>query len=311
MTQTILGAGGAIGVELARQLTAYTSDIRLVSRNPQKVNEGDVLVAADLTDSAQTDAAVAGSDVCYLTVGIPYNTKLWQTTWPGIMRNAVTACMKYNTKLLFFDNVYALGADAVGHIIEDAPINPSSKKGEIRAEVTQMILDEMEAGRLDGMIARAPDFFGAIGENSVLIGLVYDNLVKGKKAQWLCDADVVYTAGYVPDMARGTAMLGNTADAWNQAWNLPVDGRKITAREWVQLFSDELGVDAGVQVLPSWMMRIVGLAIPAVRETVEMRYQYDRDYYFDSTKFNTRFDYVPTTHGDAVRETVAGLRGSQ
>ena len=37
--QTILGAGGAIGVELARSLKAYTDNIRLVSRNPKKIND--------------------------------------------------------------------------------------------------------------------------------------------------------------------------------------------------------------------------------------------------------------------------------
>jgi hypothetical protein len=31
MKQTILGAGGAIGIELARALPAYTNDIRLVA----------------------------------------------------------------------------------------------------------------------------------------------------------------------------------------------------------------------------------------------------------------------------------------
>jgi len=38
--QTILGSGGAIGIELAKALTAYTLDIKLVSRNPKKVNNG-------------------------------------------------------------------------------------------------------------------------------------------------------------------------------------------------------------------------------------------------------------------------------
>ena len=39
--QTILGAGGAIGTDLAKELTAFTKKIRLVSRNPQKVNDTD------------------------------------------------------------------------------------------------------------------------------------------------------------------------------------------------------------------------------------------------------------------------------
>lgn len=33
--QTILGAGGSIGTELAKELINYTKDIRLVSRNPK------------------------------------------------------------------------------------------------------------------------------------------------------------------------------------------------------------------------------------------------------------------------------------
>ena len=36
--QVILGAGGAIGNDLARELTKYTDKIRLASRNPKKIN---------------------------------------------------------------------------------------------------------------------------------------------------------------------------------------------------------------------------------------------------------------------------------
>ena len=48
------------------------------------------------------------------------------------------------------------------------------------------------------------------------MNLIYDNLSKGKKAQWFCNADVVHTMGYVPDLAKGTAILGNTPEAFNQ-----------------------------------------------------------------------------------------------
>ncbi len=39
--QTILGAGGAIGIELAKALPKYTDNIWLLSRNPQKINDKD------------------------------------------------------------------------------------------------------------------------------------------------------------------------------------------------------------------------------------------------------------------------------
>ena len=59
MKQTILGSGGAIGIELAKALTAYTTDIRLVSRNPKKVNPNDEVFPADCT----VVAAGANSDL--------------------------------------------------------------------------------------------------------------------------------------------------------------------------------------------------------------------------------------------------------
>ncbi|SMH69333.1 hypothetical protein LCUFL03_370011 [Latilactobacillus curvatus] len=40
----------------------FTTDIRLVSRNPKKVNADDQLFPANLLDAAQTDRAVAGSE---------------------------------------------------------------------------------------------------------------------------------------------------------------------------------------------------------------------------------------------------------
>jgi nucleoside-diphosphate-sugar epimerase len=60
-----------------------------------------------------------------------------------------------------------------------------------------------------------------------------------------------------------------------------------------------------VFVLPMWLIKILGLFIPFMREMPEMMYQYDRDYFFDSTKFNTRFNFVPTSYPEGVKQTVA------
>jgi putative NADH-flavin reductase len=78
MKQTILGAGGAVGIELAKALTTYTTDIRLVGRNPKKLNSTDQLFQADLTNRDQVFKSVEGSQVVYLMVGFDYKTKLWQ-----------------------------------------------------------------------------------------------------------------------------------------------------------------------------------------------------------------------------------------
>src|SRR5579863_812205 len=113
--QTILGANGAIGIELAKALKTYTDKIRLVSRNPKKVNESDELFAADLTDADQVDKAIAGSEVVYLTIGFEYTLKVWQKNWPKLMSDTLASCKKYKSKLVFFDNVYMYDKSAIPH----------------------------------------------------------------------------------------------------------------------------------------------------------------------------------------------------
>ena len=310
MKQTILGAGGAIGIELAKALTKYTDDIRLVSRNPAKINPNDELFTADLTLREDVFKAIAGSGIVYVTIGFAYKAKVWSAQWPSFMKNVIAACVQYNAKLVYFDNVYAIGGDNVRHITEDSPISPCSKKGKIRAEVNQLLLDAIKYRNLNAIIARSPDFFSAVKANSMAMILIYDNLIKGKKAQWLCNAHKIHTMGYAPDLATGTAILGNTPDAFNQIWNLPTDPEKITGEGWVNLFAKEMKTGNTYQVLPNWLMKILGLFIPIMRELPEMNYQYDRDYFFDSSKFNNRFNYTPTTNKEAIKQTVAKLQES-
>lgn len=312
MKQTILGAGGAIGIELAKALTAYTSDIRLVNRNPKKVNQTDSLFPADLSKKSEVFKAIEGSAIIYVVVGFPYKTSVWKELWPAFIQNVIEACLEYNSKLVFFDNVYAIGGNNVNHITENSPISPVSKKGEIRAEVNRLILENIKKNQLQAIIARAPDFFGGTSrQNSVIMNLVYDNLVKNKKAQWFCNAKIVHSIGFVPDLAKGTAILGNTPEAYNQIWNLPTDPQRITGEEWIQLFAKELSKQNKFTVLPNWLVKVIGLFVPIMKELAEMNYQYDRDYYFDSSKFNEYFKFTPTSNAVAVKQAVEQMKESE
>ncbi len=303
--QTILGAGGAIGIQLAKSLKSYTSDIRLVSRNPKKVNETDTLFSADVMDKKQLFNAVKGSKVVYLTIGFDYKTKLWQEVWPVFMQRVIDACIEHQSKLVFFDNVYMVGGDNVRHITEDSPFSPTSKKGEIRARLDNMILEKINQGKLEAVIARSADFYGAEGANSVLMELVYKNLAKGKKAQWLFNATTKHSFTYTPDAGKATAMLGNSKDAYNQIWNLPTDPNSLTGEEWISLFANEMGKSNKYQLISSFMIRLAGLFVPIMGEFYEMRYQYDRNYFFDSSKFEKHFNFKPTTYQDGVREILS------
>jgi nucleoside-diphosphate-sugar epimerase len=305
--QTILGAGGIIGKELAKSLPRYTDQIRLVSRSPRKVNPNDEIISAELLNSDQVMKAVQGSEVVYLTAGLPYSLKTWQSQWPVIIDNVIKACINHNAKLVFFDNVYAYGRVA-GWMTEETPRSPSSKKGEVRKKIDDMIMDEVKSGNLKAIIARAADFYGPNTPLSFVNVTVFDNFKKGKKAQWLINDKVRHSLTYTPDAGRATAILGNAASAYNQVWHLPTDMNVLTGKEFIENVAKDFGVKPQYMVLPRWMIKMGGVFNGIIRESVEMLYQNDSDYLFDSHKFEQAFKFKATPYSQGIQETVQSMK---
>ena len=154
------------------------------------------------------------------------------------------------------------------------------------------------------MIARAPDFYGPGNQNSYLIQVVYNNLIKGKNANWFINANKQHSFIYTPDAAKACALLGNTPESYNQVWHLPTDDHTLSGQEWLDLFNKEMKTDKKLSILPMFLIRILGIFMPFMREMPEMMYQYDQDYFFDSTKFQKRFDFTPTSYQAGVKQIV-------
>ena len=306
--QTILGAGGAIGTPLAKELKNYTDKIRLVSRNPKRVNETDELFPIDVNDLTQIDKAIAGSDVVYVVIGFEYKLSVWQKIWPTFMKAVIDACKAHHAKLVFFDNVYLYDKSAIPHMTESSPVHAPSKKGAVRQQLHEMIMNEVEKNTLTALIARSADFYGPDNKTSALNIMVADNLMKGKKAQAFGNVDKIHTYTYTPDAARATALLGNTADAYNQVWHVPTTRDKLTSRQLIQLIADQLKAEAKIQMVPVWMIKILGLFIPIMKEFPEMIYQNEQDYIFDSTNFEQRFGIAATAPEEGVSILIESLK---
>jgi nucleoside-diphosphate-sugar epimerase len=303
--QTILGSGGAIGVELAKALLAYTKDIRLVSRSPEKVNASDEIMPADLLNKEDVRKAVQGSSVVYVTVGFPYKAKIWEQCWPAFITNVIAACEEYNAKLVFFDNIYMYDPAFLNGMTEETTMNPCSKKGKVREKLVNMIQDEIKTGKLTALIARSADFYGpGIKNTSMLNETVIKPLSKGGKANWMSSVNFKHSLTFTPDAGKATALLGNTDDAFNQSWHLPTASNPFTGKELIDIIAFELKVKPKYQSVSKFMVRVLGIFIPIMREMVEMMYQYDRDYVFDSNKFEKRFNVKPTPYLDGIKETI-------
>jgi len=303
---TILGAGGPIADELARILVAQGTRLRLVSRNPKPL-PGVETRAADLTELDQAIRAVEGSSIVHLLVGLKYSLKIWQESWPRIMANTIEACKRANARLVFFDNVYMYGK-VIGPMTEDTPYNPTSRKGEIRARIATQLMEEVRAGHLTALIARAADFYGPKNKHSVPNVLVFEPLAERSTPSWLVNADVPHSFTLIPDAARGLAMLSASGFAWNQVWHLPTAPAPLTGRQFIELSAQEFNRPPKFRVLSRPILKLVGLFNSDIREMYEMLYQSDSAYLFDSTKFARAFNFSGTPYSEAIRLAAASYK---
>jgi nucleoside-diphosphate-sugar epimerase len=301
--QTVLGADRIIGRELSRCLPKYSDRVRQVSRSPKRVNATDELFSADLLDAKATADAVAGSAVTYLVAGLKYDHKVWEEHRPKVMRNAIDACKRHGSALVFFDNVYAYGR-VDGVMTEDTPYNPRSRKGEVRARIATMLMDEVKRGELRAMIVRAADFHGPGASLSVTHTTVTERLKAKKTPQWLCNAKAVHTFTYTPDAGRSLAVLGNTASAYGQVWHAPTSKESITGEQYVRIACELSQRPYALQVVPRWMLFLMGIFVPIVRENIEMLYQVEYDYRFDSSKAEPALGLAATTYREGIAATL-------
>ncbi|WP_316759472.1 NAD-dependent epimerase/dehydratase family protein [Pedobacter aquatilis] len=296
---TILGAGGPTANALTKELTANNETVRLVSRKPVSTTNPKVSwVKADLLNQQELFAAAAGSTVIYLCAGLVYDAKIWQEQWPVIIENVINLCKHTGARLIFFDNVYMYGL-VNGAMTESTPYNPQSLKGKVRAKIAQQLMEESKTGTINVTIARAADFYGADSMNSFFDMMVLDKFAKNSRAQWIGNPNTLHSFTYIEDAGKAMFLLGQTPNSGNQIWHLPTSA-PLKGKEFIEMAAKIYGTKPSYSTINKLMLRLVGFFKKVVAGTVEMYYQYDHDYHFDSSKFEKAFNFKPTSYYDGI-----------
>lgn len=301
--QTILGANGQIGEELARELERnFTPDIRIVSRNARKVNDTDTVFSADLSIREQAIEAVKGSEIAYFTLGLPISSDLWEQQFTLITQNVIDACKINGAKLVFFDNTYMYPQDD-RVLTEQTPFAPVGRKGKVRKAMAEMVLREMQTGGLEAVICRAPEFYGPGKTQSITNTLLFNNIKEGKKLKVPLSDTKKRSLIWTPDASRATALIGNTPNAFGQTWHLPVDESHPTYKEFIELAADVYKKELKHAVIPKFLFKIGSLFNKRVKELLELLPRYEHDNVFEDTKFRNRFpDFAVTTYREGIEQ---------
>ena len=295
MNDTVLVIGyGPVGAATVSLLRARGQKIRVAQRKrPSELPVDVAFTSCDVTNSASLRAAAQDAAQIVLAIGLPYSGPIWRDTWPKIMDNVVETLAQTKARAVFVDNLYMYGPQTEPlretMALSDFPLKPAA-----RSAATRVWQVASAAGRIRFAAVRGPDFYGpgvtraTLGETSIAA------LARGKPAYWINDADIPHDIAYVPDYARAVvSLLDAPDDAFGQAWHVPCAPIR-KPRELLALAAKTLGVPLRVRNLPFWAMRAMSLYMPELGEFADMRFQWDRPYRVDSSKFAARFWSDPT-----------------
>jgi nucleoside-diphosphate-sugar epimerase len=299
---------GAVGRALTERLSARGDKVRVVQRQAPPALPLDVtFVGANLKDARGAQTALADVDIIVCAIGVSYISKIYVRIWPIIMRNLLDACAKSGARFVFADSLYMYGPQT-RPLTEDMPLTAYGQKPRVRAEITGLWQKAHDAGLVRATAVRASDFYGPKTPTSVLSTIGVARLLIGKPALAPYPPDQPHDFTYVPDFARALeTLIDANDDAYGQAWHVP-NAPTRSLRELLTLAAGLIGVRPSVTVLTPMWATLLGFVRSDVRELKEMRFQWDRPYLVDATKFSRRFWSDPTPFEDGLRATIESYR---
>src|SRR5690606_37327082 len=155
--------------------------------------------------------------------------------------------------------------------------NPCSGKGEVRAKIATMLLDEMRAGNIRAMILRSADVYGPGAVSSLTHATVIERIRSGKASPWIGNPEAGHTFTFTPDAGKAVALLGNSDEAFGQTWHVPTSTEPMTGERFVRLACEVARRPYELRLAPPWLLWLTGVFIPVLRENREMMYQFDYD----------------------------------
>jgi len=300
----VFGAG-QVGQLLAARLVDLGERVRVVRRSAGGGPGGAECVSGDASDPGFCAEQARGAKVVYHCLATSYDARLWEEQLPRLARNLETAAGRAGARLVVLDNLYALGRTHGRLLDEDVPMNPCSRKGEIRARIAEELFAAQERGDVRVTLGRASDFYGPGGVRTHFGEFFWRAALAGRTASLLVSLDTPHTYHFIRDVARGLASLGlSEDDVLGRAWMLPC-APAVSTRALVGKLSEALGRGIRVRSLPALAARALGLFVPVVREVAEMAYLFEEPFVVDDRRFRVRFGLEGTSLAEGARETVA------
>ena len=136
-----------------------------------------------------------------------YSTRVWEEVLPKYLENLIAAAGSVGARLVVLENLYMIGVGEGRPINEDTPLNPRSRKGEIRARLAEALFAAHQHGDVRAVAGRASDFYGPRGVGTHFADRFWVPALAGKPAEFLPNPDNPHTYHFIPDVAERYCQL--------------------------------------------------------------------------------------------------------
>ncbi|MCC6918260.1 MAG: NAD(P)H-binding protein [Alphaproteobacteria bacterium] len=305
----VIGATGGVGGAVARMLAARGWQVSGLNRDPARAALAHpslpvAWVAGDAMRPADVARAAEGAAILFHGANPP-GYRNWAGTVVPMLDSAIAAARAQKARILFPGTVYSYGPDAGACVAEDAPQNPLTRKGRLRAEMER----RLEDSGVPVLIVRAGDFFGPGAANSWLAQGVVTPGRPLRSVTYPGDPDAGHAWAYLPDLAETFGRLLDRVD------DLAPFARFHFGGHWLapgialaEAIRRVAGRDLPVKKLPWWAIRLIAPFHETMREMLEMRYLWQRPLRLDNARLVALLGAEPHTPLDeALRVTLCAL----
>ncbi|MGD0967927.1 MAG: NAD(P)H-binding protein [Candidatus Aquilonibacter sp.] len=307
-TYALFGASGSTGASIAAALEAAGARYRVVGRDRALLEaEFDDRPLAEIAiwnpaDPASVRAAATGVDTIFYLVGVPYNRfELHPQLMRATLDGAIAAGVR---RIVLLAPIYSYGRPQSPTVDESHPRNPDTYKGKMRKEQEDLVLDAHASGRIEATILRVPDFYGNDPKKS-LVGDIFVAAVKNRRANVIGPIDTPHQYVFIDDVGPVVLALAEEQRAYGKAWNFAGSGT-ITQREFANKVFAQVGRKPQMMVVNTFMLRLIGLFDPIMRELVEMNYLQSNPVLLDDRALRTLLPGVHVTgYDEGIARTIS------
>jgi nucleoside-diphosphate-sugar epimerase len=293
----ILGAAGRFGRVAAEAFRDSGWDVAslVLPRSAARIASGTAPVEADARDRQAVSAAAQGADLILHALNPPLTD--WHELALPLAYVAIEAAEASGATLLFPGNVYNYGRGMPEVLDETTPMQPSSRKGELRVIIERRMQEAADRG-VRTIVLRAGDFFG--GGRGSWFDLVIVKDIGRRRIIYPGPLGLTHAWAYLPDFAAAMVRLAAARALFAPFETFGFPGHAVTGYDFV--FAMRAAVGAGLRVKPMswWLIHALRPFMKVPRELAELSYLWHMPHRIDGTKLSAAIGEVPHTPLDVA-----------